>query len=135
ALAAESWRQNLAALYERRTGPRKMTLGDTAAPASRWNPLRPGIRLSAQRQTFSRSNEDPGPLPSNDQDIAFAPVTRLSRWVEQRKLSSVRLTNFYLERLQKFDPKLRCVITLTRDLALSQARQADEEIHAGKYRG
>ena len=52
-----------------------------------------------------------------------------------RKLTSERLTNIYLERIERFNPKLRCVITLTRDLALTQAKQADVEIAAGKYRG
>ena len=61
--------------------------------------------------------------------------SHVSRWVEQRQITSQRLTNIYLERLQRFDPKLRCVITLTRDLALKQAAQADREIAAGKYRG
>src|SRR5207244_7721593 len=74
-------------------------------------------------------------LPASDEDIAFATVTQLSRWIEQRKLTSERLTQVYLARLERFDPKLRCVITLTRDLALSQARKADQEIAAGKYRG
>ncbi len=60
---------------------------------------------------------------------------KLSRWIEQRKLTSERLTNLYLERLVRFNPKLRCVITLTRELALTQARQADKEIRSGKYRG
>jgi Asp-tRNA(Asn)/Glu-tRNA(Gln) amidotransferase A subunit family amidase len=67
--------------------------------------------------------------------IAFAPLWKLSRWVETRKISSERLTQIYLERIKKFDPKLRCVITLTRDLALKQATQADREIAAGRYRG
>jgi Asp-tRNA(Asn)/Glu-tRNA(Gln) amidotransferase A subunit family amidase len=62
-------------------------------------------------------------------------VAKLSRWIEQRRLTSERLTNIYLDRLQRFDPKLRCVITLTRELALKQAKQADAEIGAGKYRG
>src|SRR6185437_3738228 len=70
-----------------------------------------------------------------DEDLAFSPVARLSRWLETRQLTSERLTNVYLDRLQRFNPKLRCVITLTRDLALKQARQADAEIAAGKYRG
>jgi Asp-tRNA(Asn)/Glu-tRNA(Gln) amidotransferase A subunit family amidase len=82
-----------------------------------------------------RSNTDPGRLPADDEDIAFASVVQLSRWIEQRKLSSERLTRIYLKRLEEFDPKLRCVITLTRDLALAQAKQADAEIAAGKYRG
>lgn len=62
-------------------------------------------------------------------------MTRLSRWIEQRKLTSERLTQIYLERLARFDPQLRCVITLTRELAIKQARKADAEIASGKYRG
>ena len=61
--------------------------------------------------------------------------TQLSRWIEQRQLSAERLTNIYLQRLERFDPMLRCVITLTRDAALAQAKRADTEIAAGKYRG
>ncbi|MBV8632419.1 MAG: amidase, partial [Silvibacterium sp.] len=57
------------------------------------------------------------------------------RWIENRQLTSERLTQIYLDRIGRFDPKLRCVITLTKDHALEQARQADKEIAAGKYRG
>src|SRR5579864_2989482 len=135
AQAASSWRTNVASLYERRTGPRKVKLESSLAPATRWNPVLPGEKAGPDRDEFMRSNTDPGPLPTNDADIAFSPVTHLSRWIAQRKLTSERLTNIYLERIEKFDPKLHCVITLTRDLALAQARQADSEIAAGKYRG
>jgi len=134
-MAAASWRKTMAGLYERRTGPRKLALEATVAPASRWDPVLPGQKTLPPRDRFIRSKTDPGPLPTNDEDIAFASVTQLSRWVETRKLSSQRLTNLYLERLQRFNPKLRCVITLTRELALAQAKQADEEIAAGHYRG
>src|SRR5581483_4227274 len=135
AIAAASWRKTMAGLYERRTGPRKIALEPALAPASLWNPMLPGQKTVPQRDRFIRSNTDPGPLPANDEDIAFAPVTQLSRWIETRKLTSLRLTNLYLARLQRFNPKLRCVITLTPELALTQAKQADEEITAGKYRG
>lgn len=135
AQAASTWRTNVAALYERRTGPRKVALEPAIAPALRWNPVLPEQKAGPERDQFVRSQTDPGPVPAHDDEIAFAPVTKLSRWIEQRKLSSQRLTNIYLERLQRFDPKLRCVITLTRDLALSQAKQADVEIATGKYRG
>src|SRR5205085_3274079 len=60
---------------------------------------------------------------------------RLSRWIQTRKLTSERLTGIYLARIEKFDPKLRCIITVTRDQALARAKQADAEIAAGKYRG
>src|SRR5450755_2751313 len=135
AVAAASWPKTMAAVYERRTGPRKVALETTVAPATRWNPVLPGQKSGPERDRFVRSAIDPGPLPAHDEDIAFAPVTQLSRWIETRKLTSERLTNIYLKRLEQFDPKLHCVITLTRDLALKQAKQADTEIAAGKYRG
>ena len=87
------------------------------------------------RERFIRSRTPPGPLPARDEDIAFAPLTQLASWIEQRKLTSERLTELYLGRLEKFDPQLRCVITLTRELARAQAKKADQEIAAGKYRG
>ncbi len=135
AVAAGSWRKTMAAVYERRSGPRNVAIETTIAPASTWNPVLPGMKAGPERERFVRSKIDPGPLPTRDEDIAFAPVTQLSRWIETRKLTSERLTNIYLKRLEQFDPKLHCVITLTRDLALKQAKQADAEIAAGKYRG
>jgi Asp-tRNA(Asn)/Glu-tRNA(Gln) amidotransferase A subunit family amidase len=134
-MVAGSWRKTMAALYERRTGPRKLELETTLAPATRWNPMLPGQVARPEHDRFVRSEIDPGPLPTNDDDIAFAPVTKLSRWIETHKLTSERLTKIYIKRIEQFDPKLRCVITLTRERALMQARKADEEIAAGQYRG
>ena len=135
AQAAQNWRNSMAALYERRTGPRKVELGSTLVPYSQWNPVLPGHKGIPKRNRFVRSNADAGPLPSNDAEIAFAPVLKLSNWIRSRKLTSERLTNIYLTRIERFDPKLRCVITLTRDLALAQAKKADQEIASGQYRG
>jgi len=132
AQAAANWRNSMAALYERRTGPRKVVLEPTLAPWTRG--VLPDEKAS-QPSRFVRSQPDAAPLPSRDEDIAYASVTQLSRWIEKRQLTSERLTNIYLSRLERFDPKLRCVITLTRDLALRQAKQADQEIAAGRYRG
>jgi hypothetical protein len=97
------------------------------APYSQWNPILPGQKTLPARDQFIRSKNDPGPVPTNDEDIAFASVTQLSRWIEQRKLTSERLTNLYLERLEKYNPTLRCAITITRELALAQAKRADQE--------
>ena len=137
AMAAGSWRKTMAALYERRTGPREVALESTLAPATRWNPVLPSLaaKTGLERDRFVRSNIDPGPLPPRDEDIAFASLTQLSRWIQRRKLTSDRLTRIYLDRLEKYDSKLHCVITLTRELALAQAGKADEEIAAGHYRG
>ena len=134
-MAAASWRKTMAPLYERRTGPRKVTLEPSLAPATRWDPSLPGAKPLPERDRFLRSKSDPGPLPANDADIAFASVTQLSRWIEHKKLSSERLTRIYLKRIEQFDPRLRCIITVTADLALAQAKKADQEIAAGKYRG
>jgi len=135
AQAAKSWRVNMAPLYERRVGPRKMELQDGLAPWSRWDPVLPGTKAGPGHNRFVRTNSDAAPLPSTDSDIAFATVAQLSRWIESKKLASERLTNIYLKRLEEFNTTLRCVITLTREHALAQAKKADAEIAAGKYRG
>lgn len=106
--AAGSWRANMAALYERRTGPRKVALETTLAPATQWNPVLPGLKPGPARDQFVRSTNDPaGGLPLDEEDIAFASVMQLSRWIEQRQLSSERLTQIYLKRLEQLDSKLR----------------------------
>ena len=134
-MAANSWRTSMAAMLERRSGPRKVTLEASVSPATQWNPVLPGMKVGPLRDKFIRSQNDGAPLPKNDDDIAFAPVSKLSRWIETKALTSERLTRIYLERIKRFDAKLRCIITLTAEHALTQARQADQEIAAGKYRG
>jgi len=133
--AAASWRSAMAPLYERRVGPRKVALEAELAPWSHCEAALPGKSAGPKRNLFVRSKIDPGPLPTGDEDIAFAPVTRLSRWIETRKLTSERLTSIYLQRIERFNPTLLCVITPTRELAMAQAKQADQEIAAGHYRG
>jgi len=133
--AAGNWRQSMAALYERRTGPRLLPIPDSIAPYSNWNPVLHGQSHGPTQDIFIRTRLDPGPLPKADAEIAFAPVTHLSRWIETRQLTSTRLTHIYLDRIARYNPALRCVITATPEIALHQAKQADEEIDAGKYRG
>src|SRR5262244_3025168 len=93
--AAGSWRQSLAPYLERRNGPRKVLITDSDLPAAIWNPVLPGISVLATRDRFVRSKHADLTLPSSDDEIAFAPVTRLSRWIESRKLTSERLTRIY----------------------------------------
>ena len=125
--AAENWRMQMAPLYERRTGPKKLAIGEDVAPAALWNPMLPGLKSYPAANVFVRSVGSAAALPTNEEDIAFARVTQLSRWIEGRQITSERLTEIYISRMQRFDPKLRCVITLTKDHALEQARQADKE--------
>jgi len=141
--AAGNWRQSMAAVYERRVGPRKLAIGYDVAPATVWNPLMPKVQGVAwdKSEPMGVLGYAVGPLPkavplpAKDEDIAFAPVALLSRWIEAKAITSERLTGIYLERLERFNKELNCVITLTREHALTQARAADAEIAAGKYRG
>ena len=134
--AAGNWREQMAPVYERRVGPRKVALEDTLAPATQWNPSLPGIVSGMPAENrFVRSADAHAPLPSDEEAIAFAPVAQLSRWIESRAITSERLTEIYIGRLEKFNPQLKCVITLPREHALAQARKTDAEIAAGHYRG
>ncbi len=74
-------------------------------------------------------------LPSTDEEIAFMTVAQLSTLIKQKKLTSTRLTNIYLDRISQFNDTLLSVVTITRELALKQAQMADDEISKGKYRG
>ncbi|MDP2915098.1 MAG: amidase, partial [Candidatus Aminicenantes bacterium] len=113
---------------------RDLKLGNDTPPAIVFNPLLPGMKLPPDRKTFKWSKPDV-PKPRTDEDLAFLPVTHLARLIEKRVIKSLDLTKLYLERLKKYDPILHCVVTLTEELALKQAAQADAEIADGKYRG
>ncbi|UCH02299.1 MAG: amidase [Candidatus Bathyarchaeota archaeon] len=73
--------------------------------------------------------------PSNLEDVAFYPVTHLSQLIRTQEIESTQLTRMYLDRLKRYNPILRCVITLTEERAILQAKKADEDIASGHYRG
>src|SRR6476659_982170 len=76
-MAAGSWRVSLASTMERRTGPRKLAIADSVAPATVWSPAAAvGAPAGPARERFVRSHADAGPLPARDEDIAYAPVTK-----------------------------------------------------------
>ena len=74
-------------------------------------------------------------MPDDSADLAFYPITRLASLIKHKKITSVALTRYFLDRLKKYNDTLHCVISFTEDLAMAQARQADEEIRKGQYRG
>ena len=74
-------------------------------------------------------------MPKNKNDLAFYSILQLASLIKNKKISSLELTQFFLNRLKKWGDTLQSVITLTEDLALQQAKQADAEIRLGKYRG
>lgn len=75
------------------------------------------------------------PLPANRQELAFYSIPQLASLIKNRKISSVELTTFFLDRLRKWGDTLQCVITLTPELALQQAKEADIAIRKGQYKG
>jgi len=115
------------------TAARKVPLGNSVPPAIRFHP-EPG-----EPTTFVLSTVEAPKLvakkPDADDDLAFASLATLAHLVKTKQVSSVELTKLALTRLKKYDPALLCVVTHTDELALKQAKQADEEIAAGKYRG
>ena len=114
----------------------KVPLDNSVSPAIVFDPLPPGKKIQPEpRRPMVRSKVPPRATPAAIDDLAFLPVTELSELVRRRKVTSLELTQMYLARLKKYDPVLRCVISLTEDRAIKQARAADEEITRGRYRG
>jgi Asp-tRNA(Asn)/Glu-tRNA(Gln) amidotransferase A subunit family amidase len=114
---------------------RQVALINDVAPALQFNPIPPGITFDKQQRSMKMSRVRKLQVPSDLEQAAFWPVTDLSHLIKSRQVSSMELTKMYLDRLKKYDPKLKCVITFTEELAHKQAKRADEEIAAGHYRG
>ncbi|MHC4298632.1 MAG: amidase family protein [Planctomycetota bacterium] len=114
---------------------REVPLNNSVAPAVQFNPVLPGMTFEKKAGRLRMSKAQRRKVPSDLEDLAFWPVTDLARVIKSRKVSSVELANMYLDRLKRYDAKLKCVVTLTEELALKQAGRADEEIAAGHYLG
>ncbi len=107
-----------------------------AIPPALWFDPRPaGFKLDTMRRSPKWTSTGKVKRPARDEDLAFMSVGELGTLLKSRQVKSEELARLYLDRLKKYGPKLDCVITLTEELALEQARRADKEIAAGKYRG
>ena len=113
---------------------RTANLGNSSQPAIVFNPVPPGKKVPSERRPLRRQKVEVA-MPTSDAALAFLPLTHLARLVETRQIKPTELTKLYLARLKQYDPRLHCVVNLTEELALRQAKQADEEIAAGAYRG
>ncbi len=114
---------------------RQYSLDNGVAPAIGFDPLPPGEKIRPRPHRVVLSPVGNVRLPENLEDVAFYTVPQLAQLIRSRQITSERLTRLYLERLRTYGPLLNCVITLTDSLALDQARRADREIAAGRYRG
>jgi Asp-tRNA(Asn)/Glu-tRNA(Gln) amidotransferase A subunit family amidase len=116
----------------------KLHIPNSVEPALIFDPVLPGMKLETERKPLRISkaaNSIPVSAPNNLEDLAFASARELAELIRTRKLSSLALTQMYLSRLKKYDPVLKFAVTLTEERALAQAKKADAEIAAGKYRG
>ena len=99
-----------------------------------FNPLPYGETVPTKQQKIVW--DIPGiQMPANKNELAFYSILQLASLVKNKKITSVELTKFFIARLKKWGDTLESVITLTEDLAMQQARQADDEIKKGMYRG
>ena len=114
---------------------RSIPLPNNVPPAILFNPIPVGFQFEKVKKPFKMSPRGKVVRPKNIEDLAFCSVGQLAELIRTRAVTSEQLTVMYLNRLKKYGPKLECVVTLTEDLALKQARQADKEIAKGKYRG
>ncbi|MCU0406966.1 MAG: amidase [Ignavibacteriaceae bacterium] len=114
---------------------RKTELANSVPPAILFNPIPVGFEIPKGQNLVIFSDYSYVKLPSDINELAFFTIGELAELIRKKQITSTELTKFFLERLKKYDPVLHCVISLTEERALKQAKLMDEEIEAGKYRG
>ena len=124
---------------------RALKMPNSVAPAFVFHPQPAAIEMTHAKlaeEGNSRKNlqfidmiDEDFPVPNNLDDLAFATIIDLAELLRRRKITALALTQMFLTRIKRLDPMLHFVITLTEDRAIAQAKKADEEIAAGKYRG
>jgi Asp-tRNA(Asn)/Glu-tRNA(Gln) amidotransferase A subunit family amidase len=100
-----------------------------------YSPVLPGMMVPHKQMPVQFNIPDNVQLPSDRSQLAFYSIPQLASLIKHKKISSEQLTRFYLERLKRYGPGLHCVIEITEDIAIRQAKKADAEIASGKYRG
>ncbi len=114
---------------------RSYQLDNNIPPAIQFNPIPVGAIFPQNQEPIEWGLPEDISLPENRNDLAFYRVAELSQLIKNQQISSLELTQFFLDRLKQYGDTLHCVITLTEELAIAQATRADEEISQGKYRG
>lgn len=105
-------------------------------PMSLWqSPVLPGMKFSEKQEPIKWNIPVNTVLPANKNDLAFYNIMQLASLIKNKKISSEALTVFFIERIKKYGDTLQCVISITEEIAMQQAKQADAEIARGKYRG
>jgi Asp-tRNA(Asn)/Glu-tRNA(Gln) amidotransferase A subunit family amidase len=132
---ADSLLGNVTGFYQLYKGMHKtLPTNDIPYPFA-FNPAPAGMKAPDKIEKISWSIPSGIELPANRNDLAFYSLPQLASLIRNKKISSVDLTKFFIDRLKKWGDTLECVITLTEDLALQQAKQADDELKKGIYHG
>ena len=106
-----------------------------SVPMPMWfDPVLPGMHFITQQQPVTWNMPATVALPVNEQELAFYSILQLASLIKSKKISSVRLTEFFISRLKKYGDTLHCVISLTEDIALQEAREADKDLAKGIYK-
>ena len=109
---------------------------DNSVPMSLWqSPILPGMHFNTKQDPIQWNIPANISLPKNKNDLAFFSILQLASLIKNKKISSVELTKFFIDRIRKYGDTLQCVISITETIAMEQARQADAEISKGKYKG
>ncbi|MEO8028207.1 MAG: amidase, partial [Bryobacteraceae bacterium] len=114
---------------------RTVAFANSVAPPLYFNPVVPGTRIDRSRKPMRMSKPLKVTRPAHIEDLAYLPVTQLAELIRTKQVSSLELTDMYLGRMKRLNPKLLAVVTVTEELARTQAQEADTEIRSGKYRG
>jgi Asp-tRNA(Asn)/Glu-tRNA(Gln) amidotransferase A subunit family amidase len=114
---------------------RKIHIPNDVSPPFHFSPIVPGLVVDKTRLPFRLSKPLAVKRPSSLEDVAFWPVRRLAELLRTKQVSSVELTEMYLARLHRFNPTLNNVVTFLDEYGLAEARRADAEIAAGRYKG
>ncbi len=112
-----------------------VSLPNAVAPALVFNPVPAGMQVGGEQRQPVRGAVTAPAVPANLEELAFRPLTELAELIRTRQITSMQLTRMYLARLERYDPLLHCVVTLTTDRALAQAAAMDAELANGRYRG
>lgn len=132
---ADSMIGNLNNYYQLYKGMHKtLPANDLAFPFA-FNPAPPGYKVSTRRERIFWDIPLRTELPANRNELAYYSIPQLAALIVTKKITSVELTKFFIERLKKWSDTLECTITLTEELALQQAKLADDELAQGIYRG
>ena len=114
---------------------REVPLDNSVSPALHFDPVMPGMTLPSVPSKDRRSQARLKRRPADDAELAFLPVTELGNLIRIGEVSSEELTTLYLDRLKRHDPELHCVVTLTEERAMAQARRADRDLAMGIWKG